>query len=166
MSINYLSAHSFHVSAVYAKCTTMARRSLWGAMEDVKNSVNGPWMLVGDFNTIATVEERSGGSAPNARNMEVFNDAIARCGVFLLEFDGPAFTWTNGTLWQRLDRALVNEVWCDLFGLSKVSHLSRGRSDHTPLLVKCGSVALSGASFKFLNVWKSYPQFLEVVKEA
>lgn len=42
----------------------------------------------------------------------------------------------------------------------------RGRSDHAPLLVKCGSTQSRGKGFRFLNAWCSHPDFLKVVKEA
>ena len=97
-------------------------------------------------------EERSGGSPPNARDMEEFNETISHCGLSSLKFDGPTYTWTNGVLWQRLDRAMTNGEWGDLFGFSKISHLARGRSDHALLLLKYGLSLPRGASFKFLNV--------------
>ncbi|XP_071928020.1 uncharacterized protein [Coffea arabica] len=135
-------------------------------MENIENLITGSWMVTGDFNTITTVDERSGGSPPITRNMEEFNEAISLCGLSSLEFDGPIHTWTNGVLWQRLDRTLINDEWGDLFEVSKTSHLDRGRSDHALLLLKCGSSFSRGTSFRFLNVWRSHPQFVQIVKEA
>ena len=51
-----------------------------------------------------------------------------------------AYTWTNGIMWQWLDRILANAEWMDFSEVTKVSHLSCGRSDHAPLLIKCGTV--------------------------
>ncbi|XP_027171434.1 uncharacterized protein LOC113771000 [Coffea eugenioides] len=120
-------------------------------------------MVIGDFNVISTPDERIGGSPPNLRNMEEFNDSMFRCGLSAMDFDGSQFTWTNGSLWQRLDRALTNDRWLASYPVSKVSHLARGRSDHSPLLVKCGLGTASPFSFRFLNVWARYPGFFAVV---
>ena len=67
-------------------------------MENIENLITGSWMVAGDFNTITTVDERSGGSPPITRNMEEFNEAISLCGLSSLEFVAPAYTWTNGVL--------------------------------------------------------------------
>ena len=65
-------------------------------------------MVVGDFNVVSKVEERLGGAPSNPRNMEEFNEAVCQCNLSVVGFDGSPFTWTNGQVWQRLDRALVN----------------------------------------------------------
>ncbi|XP_027178008.1 uncharacterized protein LOC113777167 [Coffea eugenioides] len=99
--------------------------------------------------------------------MEEFNESMFRCGLSAMDFDGSKFTWTNGSLWQRLDRALTNGRWMEAYPVSRVSHLARGCSDHAPLLVKCTPRmgASSLASFRFLNVWARHPGFLAVVSE-
>ena len=95
-----------------------------------------------------------------------FNSTNFNCSLGDVEFDGPPYTWTNGRVWQRLDRALVNEAWSRTFGVTKVSHLVRGRSDHVPLLIRCGQMTGQGSAFRFLNIWGKHPIFLEVVQEA
>lgn len=121
-------------------------------MEEVRRFAD-PWMVAGDFNVITIASEYSGGAPPNGRNMEEFSDAIFNCVLSSVSFDGQPFTWTNGRVWQRLDRALINSVWNDLFRVTKVSHLMHGRSDHAPLLIKCGAAEARSKSFRYLNVW-------------
>ena len=81
-----------------------------------------------------------------------FNQTIFNCGLVTVEFEGPKFTWTNGTVWQYLDRVLVNRDWSEMYVVSKVLHLARGRSDHASLLIKCGEGRQGTPSFKYLNV--------------
>ena len=129
------------------------------------NGINeGPWMVVGDFNVILNAQARSGGAPSNLRNMEEFNDAIFNCGLAEVDFDGSACTWTNGALWQRLNRALSNAAWSELFSTTTVSHRMRGRSNHAPLLIKSGYPRHESPAFHYLNVWKRYPNFLLVVQ--
>ncbi|XP_071933804.1 uncharacterized protein [Coffea arabica] len=97
--------------------------------------------------------------------MEEFNEVMFNCALSNVDFDGAQFTWTNGTVWQRLDRALTNVAWNEVFGCSKVSHLSRGRSDHAPLLIQYGDVTATAPSFRFLNVWRNHSEFLPVVRK-
>ncbi|XP_071926081.1 uncharacterized protein [Coffea arabica] len=59
----------------------------------------------------------------------------------------------------------MNQEWADGYELSHVSHLSRGRSDHAPLLINCHNENHSKRSFRFLNVWRKHSSFLEVVQQ-
>ncbi|XP_027082614.1 uncharacterized protein [Coffea arabica] len=159
MEISWV-GYSLQVSAVYAKCTRVGRRSLWQAMEDVRERFPGPWLMAGDFTVVSNASERFGGAPPNRRNMDDFNEAIFSCGLV----DGPLFSWTNGR--QCLDRAIANTAWMDTFDVTKVSHLVRGRSDHAPLFVKCGLHKAHSSSFRFLNVWTKHSSFMGVVRDA
>ncbi|XP_027098924.2 uncharacterized protein [Coffea arabica] len=166
MTIDFASGCSVQFSAVYARCTRVGRRELWSAMESLAGEVQGPWLLAGDFNVISCMEERVGGAPANEANMEEFNESIGNCGLAEVPFDGAEFTWTNGRMWQRLDRALMNREWADGYDLSHVSHLARGRSDHAPLLICCQNGNPSKRSFKFLNVWRHHAGFKDVVKKS
>nr|XP_027088507.1 uncharacterized protein LOC113709854 [Coffea arabica] len=165
LGISFPSGCSIQLSTVYARCSRVGRRDLWAAMEELAGSVRGPWLLAGDFNVITTAEERAGGSPANARNIEEFNAAIGTCGLAEVPFDGSLFTWTNGRVWQRLDRALMNRDWAEGYDLSHVSHLSRGRSDHAPLVITANNGRKGKSSFKFLNVWQRHSGFMEVVRQ-
>ena len=137
----------FQISAVYAKCTRVGRCQLWEAIKAVAARSHGPWLVAGNFNIISNATERSGGAPPNPRNMVEFNKAVFNCGLSDMGFEGSQFIWTNGVVWQHLDRALSNGAWTKLLGCSKVMHLMRGRSDHAPLVIRCGEVNASASSF-------------------
>ncbi|XP_071914026.1 uncharacterized protein [Coffea arabica] len=141
---------------VYARCTWVARRPLWSAMESLASSRQGSWMLAGDFNIIAEASERLvGGAPPNARNMEDFNQTLFNCGLTAVEFEGPKYTWTNGTVWQRLDRVVINQEWAEMYTVTRVLHLARGRSDHAPLVIKYGSGRQGRLAFRYLSWGRS-----------
>ena len=101
----------------------------------------------------------------NMHNIEEFNTSMFNCGLSALEFEGQPSTLTNGTMWQRLDHALVNACWMDCYPATKVLHLPRGRSDDSPLLINYGDGRSNRSSFRFLNVWSNHTQFLEVVSK-
>ncbi|XP_071933148.1 uncharacterized protein [Coffea arabica] len=161
--LSFQSGAVVNVSAVYAKCTRVGRRPLWQALEAFDAGKGEPWIVAGDFNVVSSADERKGGLPVNATNMDEFNTAMYTCGLSSVDFDGSPFTWTNGTLWQRLDRALVNSLWAAAYTFTKVSHLPRGRSDHSPLLIKARVGSVVPSSFRFLNVWRTHPSFLETV---
>lgn len=52
----------YHASFVYAKCRTVLRKLLWEELGFLSSSIQGPWSISGDFNVIAEVEEKTGGT--------------------------------------------------------------------------------------------------------
>ncbi|XP_027156871.1 uncharacterized protein LOC113758040 [Coffea eugenioides] len=137
-----------------------------GHVRLVRANSEGRSGVTGDYNVVSCAEERIGGSAPNIRDLEEFNSALHRSGLFPVQFDGSAYTWTNGRMWQRLDRAVVNGVWLSDVEMTRVAHLQRGRSDHCPLLIRGGSTSTRRSSFRFLNVWQGHSSFQTTVKSA
>ena len=72
--------------------------------------------------------------------MQQFREVIDECGFMDLGFEGSKFTWSkhfeNGvSIWERLNRCLVNNSWFMKFGGSRVYHLSCNSSDHIPILI-------------------------------
>ncbi|XP_071921766.1 uncharacterized protein [Coffea arabica] len=60
----------------------------------------------------------------------------------------------------------MNRELAELYDVSKVLHLARGRSDHAPLLIKCGSGRQRASAFRYLNVWPRNASFHGVVERA
>ena len=86
--------------------------------------------------------------------MQQFREVIDECGFMDLGFKGSKFTWSkhfeNGvSIWERLDRCLVNNSWFMKFGGSRVFHLSYNSSDHVPILISLSGVNLPTRKFFF-----------------
>ncbi|KAK8686355.1 hypothetical protein V6N13_125380 [Hibiscus sabdariffa] len=52
---------------------------------------------------------------------------------------GNRFTWRGGSLFQCLDRCLVNESWSRRFPFSRVLHLEQVGSNHCPIILEVNS---------------------------
>ena len=70
-----------------------------------------------------------------------FRDCLEVCELEDLGFSRFPYTYDNGqpgdrNVQVRLDRAVVDEAWRDLFLLAKVVHLALPCSDHRPVLVQ------------------------------
>ncbi|KAF5464514.1 hypothetical protein F2P56_014587 [Juglans regia] len=109
------------VSAVYAKCMYLERRSLWSDLVSF-GSLALPWILLGDFNIIRHDGERRGGNPRLPCAMEDFSNFIDAGGLIEVPFTGNKLSWCNGQgglarSWADLDRALCNsslagkELW-------------------------------------------------------
>lgn len=50
-------------------------------MKELKSTVQGPWLIMGDFNNVLSVEERIGGLQPNYMEILFFQDCLSECGL-------------------------------------------------------------------------------------
>lgn len=129
-----------YISIVYAKCLVTDRRSLWNHLSSFASSISLPWIVGGDFNALTSASEKRGGAAPNRGSMEDFQNLISAASLMDAGYEGSIFTWWNGqqedrSIFARLDRCLYNVEWLNYFPSTKVVHLARQYSDHSPLLL-------------------------------
>lgn len=171
--INHVtSGTDFHLSMVYAKCRSIQRKLSWEEIVNISENIQVPWSLTGDFNVIAEIEEKLGGSPYRLEKSFDFLDFMTDVGVQNTRFSGNIRYWCNkrdspDTIWKRLDRMLYNTEWFDLFSKTSVSQLARTCSDHEPLLIQfTNKEKVFTRYFKFLNTWTIHPQFLETIKKS
>ncbi|CAN1178327.1 LINE-1 retrotransposable element ORF2 protein [Linum perenne] len=128
--------------------------------------MSDPWVVVGDFNSILSAEDKRGGAGfVRARNKS-FIDTVDLCGLSDLPFHGPKFTWARNNVLVRLDRALVKDRWLTLFPESRVLHLHKLKSDHRPILLRPNNQVYSPYTkpFRFLSAWLTHPSFKFVLR--
>lgn len=67
---------------------------------------------------------------------------------------------------ERLDRVFANVQWLDLFPNSKILHLPKTHSDHSPLLINLNSCRKPRGPrpFRLGKFWINHPSFKDVVK--
>ncbi|XP_059289936.1 uncharacterized protein LOC132043485 [Lycium ferocissimum] len=160
------------LTVVYAKCDEQLRETLWDELRLIASNSNSPWMVVGDFNCILAPEEKKGGTIHRmSKSMPLLN-CMMDCSLEDAGYIGSTYTWCNGRgprhrVWERLDRALTNQLWNHKFPYTTVTHLVRTGSDHAPLMLEIShSWAKYKKYFKFLNLWTEEPDFLDIVKDA
>lgn len=101
----------------------------------------------------------------------MLRDAVNRCHLVDLGFQGTQYTWTNyrkgiANIKERLDRA-----WCNMkshykFEATTVRHLAQVESDHHPILLTTTHRQKGPPYtwFRFLESWFLHPKFLKVVE--
>lgn len=91
----------------------------------------------------------------------VQNDAMIDLG-----YQGPDFTWSNGTVKERLDGFFCNGDWRLCFPEAKVIHLPKVRSDHYHVKVKLhpsiGNTR-TDPPFRFQAMWMQHEEYAEFV---
>jgi endonuclease/exonuclease/phosphatase family metal-dependent hydrolase len=134
------SGPSSKFTGFYGHLDAVKRPKAWSLLRHLSRFAPRPWLVVGDFNEITRPGEKSSYSIHPHRQMAAFQNTLYDCHLGDLGFSGTKYTWDNGrsrtenTL-ERLDRAVANPGWCNLYDVVDVLVLPRYSSDHSPLLV-------------------------------
>ena len=156
-----------YFTAIYGHLVPSRRNLLWQHLTRINHVLRDPWVLMGDFNSLALSSEHSGGSQNRTGVCTAFVEWLQVSGLIDLGFVGPQFTWRRGNLSQRLDRGLCNSAWRLKFPEASVSHLVRYHSDHRPLVLQFCSIDSipHDKPFKFLQVWLTHEDFSKFVED-
>lgn len=163
---------------VYGWPEVVNKTKTWALLREFCGSYQGPILLGGDFNEILSYEEKEGGADCVRRAIPEFREVLEDCELRDLGYVGQWYTWEHGLTPQtrvreRLDRFLGNYSWCTRYPSTKVQHLVRFKSDHTPILLSFEPLAnrnknkrKSKKGFKFETGWLLDETCEGVVKES
>ncbi|XP_057955482.1 uncharacterized protein LOC131149232 [Malania oleifera] len=159
-------ANSFALSFVYGFNSILARRGLWMDLTRFSHT-HDPWLVLGDFNCVMSSEEKQNGVPATAYEVKDINDCFMEASLMDLNYTGFHFTWSNGNVWCKLDRAVVNHNWSNAGFITHTEFQFPGvYSDHSPCIVTLFEEINSGRRpFKFFNMWVNHDNFLEVIKK-
>lgn len=118
---------------------------MWETLRSLVSTPIKPWLMAGDFNEVLFSHEKQGGMQGSQQCMEKFRETLEVCGLEDLGYEGDMFTWRNnnfteeGFIRERLDRAVANKAWRELFPLARVLNGDQRHSDHRPIIIEtCG----------------------------
>lgn len=112
--VDKITSKTFVCSFVYAYNLVTTRRELWSSLMSWGINILEPWMLLGDFNSTISLEDRLGGTDIANTDMQDFVSCATMLGVDDAFFVGNQYTWTNNHHWAKLDRVLINSYWPSL----------------------------------------------------
>lgn len=127
-------------SGIYGWPDGAERYRTWQLLDSIKRDKEEGWLCMGDFNEIMWSFEKRGGNPKTGRDMEMFREGTKLCSLSDLGFPGWGFTWSNGrqgdmNIREMLGRFLANLRWKEVYMNYKVKHLSRYKSDHSPIIL-------------------------------
>jgi len=125
----------FQISFGYGFNKEQQRTQLWTDLVDMTPTITDAWCILGDFNSILYKEDRIGGDAVTEHATREFHNCIDQCELHELTCSGPYYSWTNKSIWSRIDRVFINNYWLNHFDFTHIKYLANGLSDHTTLLV-------------------------------
>ncbi|KAF4347816.1 hypothetical protein G4B88_012929 [Cannabis sativa] len=140
----------------YGNPKASCRSESWRLLCRLKDLFDLPWICGGDFNEILSINEKKGGSDRSMSAMTEFQNALDRCSLADLGFEGQCFTWLNkrqggAHVQERLDRYFCNQRWHDLFPFVKVLNGDFLNSDHRPIVATLENVSRRQRSWLSLD---------------
>ncbi|KAJ8437171.1 hypothetical protein Cgig2_010932 [Carnegiea gigantea] len=141
----------FYITFVYSRNLEEQRIPLWEDLKALSQSLEDPWCVLEDFNSVLHQRERIGG-------IEVIDGECS--------YEGAFFTWTNKTIWSRIDRALHNELWYEGFAYTHVHCMTQGLSNHTPVTMNFPHFPRPRNTFQFCDMWTKDKGFKDMVKHS
>ena len=130
---------SFFVSYIYGVLQPEHRAKFWEELSTIGAQRDGAWLLTGDFNDLLDNSEKVGGPARWEGSFVSFRNFVAQNVLWDLQFSGNSLS-CRGTRYShfiqsRLDRAMANLDWMEMFPAARSEYLSFEGSDHKPILV-------------------------------
>ncbi|KAA3453178.1 reverse transcriptase [Gossypium australe] len=100
----------------------------WNLLRRLRQQVDQPWLVCGDFNEIMYGFEKKGGLPREEKRMEAFRNVLEDCQLMDVGYTGNWFTWERGNLpktniLERLDRGVANVNWMSMFPQAIIQHL-------------------------------------------
>ena len=93
------------MTGFYEAPETSRRDESWALLKVIRDRSTLPWLVIGDFNELASDFEKEGGSSQPRRQMKNFTDTLNWCGLHDMGFVGPHFMW----LYQTVDGGQIRE---------------------------------------------------------
>jgi exonuclease III len=148
--------------------TDVAKEAFLHDLQELRHSVVGPWLIVGDFNVIISAADKNNDRL-NRRLMAKFRAMLNITEMKDIKLVGRRFTWSNEqnppTL-VRLDRAICNVDWDASFPNAQLTAISSSISDHCPLVLSCAGKIKRYSGFRFEAFWPHVEGYAQTVADA
>uniref|UniRef100_A0A803QNQ6 Reverse transcriptase domain-containing protein n=1 Tax=Cannabis sativa TaxID=3483 RepID=A0A803QNQ6_CANSA len=161
---------TFHLSCYYGSPYVVDKQASWTLLHRLFDTAPLlPWLIIGDFNDYLGFNDRNTRGLPPSHAMHSFQNFVGKYSLFPLVFSGSRFTWKHGTTLERLDWAIINQKWADLYPMASLQHLGFFGSDHRALKVMLDGNPVTFArnsTFRFDNHWLLEPDFPKLLRES
>ncbi|GJT26942.1 ribonuclease H-like domain-containing protein [Tanacetum coccineum] len=131
-----------HLACIYGPHVGRQKASLWNRISGLMDSLKGACCIFGDLNVVRGHDEKMN-SQINIKETGYFNDFI-----------------------NELDRFLINEEFCNLWGNMSVAALDQKLLDHCPIVLKDVDLDFGSRPFRAFDVWLEEKDIGHVVEEA
>ncbi|XP_060210370.1 uncharacterized protein LOC132637275 [Lycium barbarum] len=131
-----LSSFSSYVTFVYRLHSLEARRPLWADLRQIYSKVIGPWIILGDFNSVLHADNRVNGAPVHHSKTADFQQCLDDIGVGQLTKRGSQYSWCNKRgaaerIYSMIDWVFGNADWFKDYTNVETLYMLPGCLDHT-----------------------------------
>lgn len=159
------SAFSGFISFVYGKNEIKDRKALWAYLKTISVTITEPWCINDDFNAVLSSGDR-------IRDQDIsdadtrFSELLDSCNLLEMKTCGNFYTWSNGHVNSKIDRAICNMEWLNCYHDVYAEFKERNISDHFPCFIEISSYhRVIKRPFQFLNALVDLPGFSNYIRE-
>lgn len=128
----------FFATFVYGDPDQGKRKAVWEDLKVLASDRETSWYVSGDFNELVDNSEKKGGPPRIEWSFVEFRSFLSECDLYDLRHSGNPFSWRGvrhtHVVTCRLDRALGNSAWAEMFPDGRCQYLRFEGSDHRPLI--------------------------------
>ena len=126
------------LSGIYAPAQASDKDAFWSHLCNLNNIIDMPWCLIGDFNELECPSDKQGGQAVTHSRLIRLPSFLNSIHAVSIPVRGCPFTWKKRVhghlIYEKLDRALGRQDWCQLYPDSIVYGGPFTCSDHSYIL--------------------------------
>ncbi|XP_074300802.1 uncharacterized protein LOC141632124 [Silene latifolia] len=156
--VNQCKGSMWYLCCVYGEPDHSKRGAVWDNFTHHLNSLDKPFLLIGDFNQVEFSSDKLGGSDKLIRGANLFTYWKNFHCLMDIPFKGPRFTWCNNRdsphrIYERLDKGFASNDWLSLFPNTFIKHLPIQISDHAPIILDTNMVLNTKKKVYRLETW-------------
>lgn len=127
-----------YATFVYGDPDKKRRKQTWDVITALALIRDAPWFVSGDFKDLTGNDEKEGGPSRTEGSFDDFRDFLIAGDLYDIQHLGNFLSW-RGKRWGhnvkcRLDRALSNSSWAELYPSGHCEYLRFESSDHRPIV--------------------------------
>lgn len=128
----------FYASFIYGDTDKPTRRIFWDHLLSLNATREAPWFITGDFNDLTCNAEKVGGPERPEASFTDLRTFLSEGDLYDLQHSGDCLSWRGKRgdylVRCRLDRAVANGDWAELFPKARSQYLTYEGSDHKPVV--------------------------------
>ncbi|XP_070014729.1 uncharacterized protein [Nicotiana sylvestris] len=164
---------AFGFTTIYFLYTIKDTLSMWQKLRQINSIQQGPWLAMGDFNSVLNSQDRQHGTIIQDVETKDFREFMSDTSMNELPTMGRDYTWTNNHTYSRIDRGLVNINWMMTMPDLCIQILEPSFSNHSPLKLMISQMRrkkdkqvwnTNGDTGKLQGVWNKLKRVKQVIK--
>ncbi|KAJ8419347.1 LOW QUALITY PROTEIN: hypothetical protein Cgig2_025466 [Carnegiea gigantea] len=153
----------FYITFVYGMNHDQQRQQMWEDLKALSQQMTEAWCTLGDLNVVLHKDGKRGGNAIQDTELREMTDLLEYGELQEMRWNGAYFSWTNKTIWSRIDRALTNIHWYKIFDFTQNQYLTNGLSDHTHMSIQFPTSPKPKGKFQYCEMWSKHLDFNKMV---